>query len=65
MPPEFPARVPQMRDLILTLLTSKLFAEVRTPQGKALLRDEIIARMNRALNHDAVKAVYFTEFLVQ
>ena len=65
VPDEFTARVPQMRDLLLTLLTSKLFAEIRTPEGKALLRDEIINRMNRALNKDLVKAVYFTEFIVQ
>ena len=31
----------------------------------ALLRDEIINRMNRTLNKDVVKAVYFTEFIVQ
>jgi flagellar FliL protein len=65
VPDDFTARVPQMRDLLLTLLTSKLFAEVRTPEGKAVLRDEIITRMNRALNKDLVKAVYFTEFIVQ
>jgi len=65
VPDEFNARVPQMRDLMLTLLTSKLFAEIRTPEGKAVLRDDIINRMNRALNKDVVKAVYFTEFIVQ
>jgi flagellar FliL protein len=65
VPAEFHARVPQMRDLLLTLFTSKLFAEIRTPQGKALLRDEIINRMNRTLDRDLVKAVYFTEFIVQ
>ena len=54
-----------MRDLMLTLLTSKLFAEIRTPEGKAVLRAEIINRMNRAVNKDLVKAVYFTEFIVQ
>jgi len=59
------AHTPQMRDLLLTLFTSKQFAEIRTPQGKAVLRDEIINRMNRALGRDAVKAVYFTEFIVQ
>ena len=32
---------------------------------RAVLRDEIINRMNRTLNHDLVKAVYFTEFIVQ
>src|SRR2546427_4410184 len=65
VPDEFTARVPQMRDLVLTLLTSKLFAEVRTPEGKAVLRDEIINRMNRTVGRDLVKAVYFTEFIVQ
>jgi len=65
VPDEFNARVPQMRDLMLTLLTSKLFAEIRTPEGKAVLRAEIINRMNRAVNKDLVKAVYFTEFIVQ
>jgi flagellar FliL protein len=65
VPPDVNARLPQIRDLLLTLFTSKLFSEIRTPQGKALLRDEIINRMNRALNKDLVKAVYFTEFLVQ
>ena len=65
VPPDFAARMPQMRDLLLTLFTNKVFSEIRTPQGKALLRDEIINRMNRTLNKDVVKAVYFTEFIVQ
>src|SRR5439155_23781030 len=65
VPPEVNARLPQIRDLLLTLFTSKLFAEIRTPQGKALLRDEIINRLNRVLRHDVVKAIYFTEFIVQ
>ena len=65
VPPEVNARLPQIRDLLLTLFTSKMFAEIRTPQGKALLRDEIINRLNRVLRRDLVKAVYFTEFIVQ
>ena len=65
VPEEFSARVPQMRDLLLTLFTSKLFSEIRTAQGKAILRDEIINRMNRTVGRDLVKAVYFTEFIVQ
>jgi len=65
VPEEFTGRLAQIRDLLLTLFTSKTFAEVRTPQGKAVLRDEIINRMNRALHKDLVKAVYFTEFIVQ
>jgi flagellar FliL protein len=59
------ARLPQMRDLLLTLFTSKQFAQIRTIEGKALLRDEIINRVNRTLRRDLVKAVYFTEFIVE
>ncbi|HXJ35879.1 MAG TPA: flagellar basal body-associated FliL family protein [Candidatus Eisenbacteria bacterium] len=65
VPPEFHGRLPQARDMLLTLFSSKNFAEVRTPQGKAVLREEIVNRLNTVLNQDAVKAVYFTEFIVQ
>jgi len=38
---------------------------VRTAEGKQQLREEIIARVNQVLDRDIVKAVYFTEFIVQ
>jgi flagellar FliL protein len=62
-PEEF--KTPQVRDLLLTLFSSKQFAEIRTPEGKAVLREEIINRINRAMHKDLVKNVYFTEFIVQ
>ncbi len=65
VPEEFHSHLPLIRDLLLTLFTSKTFAEIRTPQGKTLLREEIVNRLNRAMRRDAVKAVYFTEFIVQ
>jgi flagellar FliL protein len=65
VPPDVNGRLPQIRDLLLTLLSSKTFEDVRTPEGKQQLREEIIARMNQVLDRDAVKAVYFTEFIVQ
>jgi flagellar FliL protein len=64
-PGTFTERLPQIRDLLLTLLSSKTFAEVRTTEGKQQLREEVITRLNRVLDEDAVKAVYFTEFIVQ
>lgn len=64
-PAWFEARMPQIRDLILTLLTSKSFDQIRTPEGKQILREEMIRRTNQALQADAVRAVYFTEFIVQ
>ena len=64
-PEELSGHMAQVRDLILTLFTSKTFADIRTPEGKGLLREEIINRVNRVLRRDVVKAVYFTEFIVQ
>lgn len=65
VPEEFNQRTAQVRDLLLTLFTSKMFSEIRTPAGKAVLRDEIVNRLNRAIGKDMVKAVYFTDFIVQ
>jgi flagellar FliL protein len=64
-PAAFDARLPQIRDVILTLVTSKTFAEIRTPEGKERLREDVIDRINHVLAQDAVKSVYFTEFIVQ
>jgi flagellar FliL protein len=64
-PAALDARMPQIRDLILTLVTSKTFADIRTPEGKERLREDVIERMNHALQQPAVKSVYFTEFIVQ
>jgi len=62
---ELASRVPQLRDTILVLLTSKDAASIRTPQGKFQLRDEITQRVNSLLPKPAVRAAYFTDFVVQ
>lgn len=62
---ELAERVPQVRDTILVLLTSKDTASIRTPQGKFQLRDEITQRVNSLLPKPGVKAAYFTDFVVQ
>lgn len=65
VPDEVGARLPQVRELLLTLITGKALADIRTPEGRAQLRDEIVARLNQTLGTDLVKAVYFTEFIVR
>jgi len=65
VPREFNAHMPQVRDMLITLFGAKTFADVRTPEGKAVLREEIVNRLNVLLAEDAVKAVYFTEFIIQ
>jgi flagellar FliL protein len=59
------ARVAQVRDAVLVLLSSKDVNSVRTPQGKFQLRDEITQRVNGLLPKPGVRAAYFTDFVVQ
>lgn len=58
-------RIPQLRDTILVLLSSKDSTTIRSPQGKFQLRDEITQRVNGLLPKAGVKTAYFTEFVVQ
>jgi flagellar FliL protein len=62
---ELSSRVPQLRDTILVLLSSKDSTTIRTPQGKFQLRDEITQRVNGLLSKPGVRSAYFTDFVVQ
>ena len=64
-PAEFERSLPRVRDLVLTLLTSRSFEEIRTPEGKQRLREDIVDRVNHAFEGEVCQAVYFTEFVVQ
>ncbi|HTZ17537.1 MAG TPA: flagellar basal body-associated protein FliL [Dissulfurispiraceae bacterium] len=56
---------PQLRDAIITLLTSKTSESLFPPEGKLQLKDEINARMNQVLGPNTVKNVYLTDFVMQ
>lgn len=58
-------RMPQIRDSILLLIGSKTFSELNDLQGKLQLRAEILVRLNKLLKKGKIKAIYFTEFVVQ
>ncbi len=62
---EIAQRLPQIRDLVLSLLGSKSFADIRTIEGKNFLREEIMLRVNSLLTTGSVNRVFFTEFVVQ
>ena len=62
---ELTARIPQIRDAVLVLLSSKDVNAVRTTQGKFQLRDEITQRINGLLSKPGIRSAYFTEFVVQ
>lgn len=56
---------PKLRDLIIGVLRGKKAAEVADPGGTEKLRNELIAALNAALTGGQIKAVYFTDFLIQ
>lgn len=62
---EMEQRLPQIRDLIISLLGSKSFEEVRTIEGKNFLREEMLLRINALLVSGKAKRIFFTEFVVQ
>ena len=58
-------RLPQVRDSILTILPTKRFDDIRTAEGKTLLRNEIITKLNSLFGGESVANIYFTEFVIQ
>jgi flagellar FliL protein len=62
---EVDRRLPQFRDGILTLLSSKSFKDVADLSGKYQLRAEILGMLNGYLKTGKVKNVFFTEFIIQ
>jgi flagellar FliL protein len=62
---ELNERIPQIRDSILILLSSKESQSLKPTAGKLQLRDEILQRINSLLANGQAKNAYFTEFVVQ
>jgi flagellar FliL protein len=59
------AKTPQLRDAIITLLTSKSADALISPEGKLQLKDELNIRANQILGENSVKNVYLTDFVMQ
>jgi flagellar FliL protein len=57
--------ITRARDRMLTLLSSKAYADIATPDGKEKLRGEVREQLSAALGHGKIEEVYFTEFIVQ
>ncbi len=62
---EVEKRMPQMRDAILLLISNKTVEELQDMQGKKQLKAELTSKINSFLKSGKVKAVYFTNFVVQ
>jgi len=62
---EYEKRLPQLRDMILTVLTSKSSNDIRDSQGKTQLRKEMQERLNQLVRSFQIKTIYFSEFIIQ
>jgi flagellar FliL protein len=62
---EFEKRQPQLRDAILTILSSRNYREIMTSEGKAALREEIKGKVNQLLVKVKAQNIFFTEFVIQ
>jgi flagellar FliL protein len=62
---EVDQRLPQLRDSIILLLSSKSFEEVASMEGKMHLRQELLGQLNHHLGEGKLATIYFTEFVVQ
>jgi len=60
-------KTPQLRDTIITLVSSKSINSISSPEGKFQLKDELLFRANQVMgkNKDVFKNLYFTEFVMQ
>ena len=62
---EVEKRLPQIKDVITTLLFTKTSQDLKTPEGLERLKEEILKRVNAILPIGGIKNVYFTEFVIQ
>ncbi len=61
--------IPQIRDVIFLIISSKSYDDLRTVSGKLTLKQEIISKVNEVLSkkfgEDVVTNCFFTDFVIQ
>jgi len=62
---ELEKHLPEVRDRLLFLLTSKTFADISSTQGKYDLQADITKNINETLDGPFIRKTYFAEFIVQ
>ncbi len=60
---EIEKRKPQLRDIIILLLSSKSYEQISSAEGQRKLRDEIKDAINGFLTKGQVKQVLFTDYM--
>jgi flagellar FliL protein len=59
------ARLPQLRDTVIMILSAKTPVEIQRPEGKQALRDELQRRLSEKLPPETLRAVYFSDLVIQ
>ncbi len=62
---ELTNRDPQVKDIVIAVLSAKTMAGVASQEGKEAVKREIRDRINRLLSKGRVRNVFFTEFVFQ
>jgi flagellar FliL protein len=62
---EVEERKPQVLDLLITVLSSKDVSELTSGEGRAALKEELLAGMRDEVGLEHVSRVFFTEFVIQ
>jgi len=62
-------RQPILRDMVISILTSKTTEEIDDPEDREFIKDEIKFAVERMLRRDEIQGevleVYFTDFIIQ
>lgn len=62
---EIRQRIPQIRDSVMMILTSKHFKDIKDTEGKTALRQDILNRLNGLFKEAPITNIYFTDFVIQ
>ena len=60
---ELQAKMPQLKDAILLILSNKTFTDIQGIEGKIALRKELILKINTILQKNKIRNLYYTEFV--
>lgn len=60
-----PILMTRVRNAMLAVLTTKTADEILTPQGKSVLRKELLKAARAAIEEPQIEAIYITDFIVQ
>lgn len=54
-----------IRDAVIMIVSSKTDQDIMSAEGRLLLKEELMDRINKILGDKAVRSIFFTEVIVQ